>query len=49
MFGFFYGLARMPLVVAGFLIWDEVPDRWVVAGALIVIASGIFVVYRGRS
>ncbi len=32
--------------IAGYLIWDEVPDRWVVAGALIIIASGLFVVYR---
>ncbi len=32
--------------IAGYLIWDEVPDRWVVLGALIIIASGIFVVYR---
>ncbi len=32
--------------VAGYLIWDEVPDRWVVAGALVIIASGLFVVYR---
>ncbi len=32
--------------VAGYLIWDEVPDRWVIAGATIIIASGLFVVYR---
>jgi len=32
--------------VAGYLIWDEVPDRWVVIGAAVVIASGLFVVYR---
>ncbi len=32
--------------IAGYLIWDEVPDRWVVGGALIIIASGLFVVYR---
>lgn len=32
--------------VAGYLIWDEVPDRWVVFGALTIIASGLFVVYR---
>ena len=32
--------------IAGYLIWDEVPDRWVVTGALIIIASGLFVVYR---
>ena len=32
--------------IAGYLIWGEIPDRWVVAGALIIIASGLFVVYR---
>ena len=32
--------------VAGYLIWDEVPDRWVITGAAIIIASGLFVVYR---
>jgi drug/metabolite transporter (DMT)-like permease len=32
--------------VAGYLIWDEVPDRWVVTGAIVIIASGLFVVYR---
>ncbi|MDH3746676.1 MAG: DMT family transporter [Gammaproteobacteria bacterium] len=31
---------------AGYLIWDEVPDRWVVIGAIVIIASGLFVVYR---
>ena len=35
--------------IAGFLIWDEVPDRWVVIGAMIIISSGIFVVYRGEA
>lgn len=32
--------------IAGYLIWNEVPDRWVVAGALVIIGSGLFVVYR---
>jgi drug/metabolite transporter (DMT)-like permease len=32
--------------VAGFLIWNEIPDRWVVVGAMVIIASGLFVVYR---
>src|SRR5210317_323559 len=35
--------------IAGFLIWDEVPDRWVVMGAMIIISSGVFVVYRGET
>jgi drug/metabolite transporter (DMT)-like permease len=32
--------------VAGYLIWDEVPDRWVIIGATVIIGSGLFVVYR---
>ena len=32
--------------IAGFLIWDERPDAWVIAGALVITASGIFVAYR---
>ena len=32
--------------VAGYLFWNEIPDRWVVIGSLIVVVSGVFVVYR---
>ena len=32
--------------IAGYLIWDALPDRWVVTGALVIIASGVLVVYR---
>jgi len=32
--------------IAGYLIWDEIPDRWVIVGATIIIASGLYVVYR---
>ncbi len=32
--------------VAGYLIWNEIPDRWVLLGATVIIASGLFVVYR---
>lgn len=31
---------------AGYLIWDEVPDRWVMAGAMVIISSGLYIVYR---
>ena len=34
--------------VAGYLVWDEVPDGWVIVGAVIIVASGLFVVYRGE-
>jgi drug/metabolite transporter (DMT)-like permease len=32
--------------IAGYLIWDEVPDVWVITGGLVIIASGLFIVYR---
>jgi drug/metabolite transporter (DMT)-like permease len=32
--------------IAGYLIWDEIPDQWVVLGGAIIIASGIYIVYR---
>lgn len=39
-------LALIGAAVAGYLIWDEVPDRWVIVGGAIIIASGIYIVYR---
>lgn len=38
--------ALIGAAIAGYLIWDEVPDRWVITGATIIIASGIYIVYR---
>jgi drug/metabolite transporter (DMT)-like permease len=32
--------------IAGYVIWNEVPDRGVIAGSAMIIASGLFVVYR---
>jgi len=32
--------------IAGYLIWDEVPDRMVIVGAGVIVASGLYVVYR---
>lgn len=32
--------------IAGYLIWSEIPDRWVLAGAAVIVAAGLFVVYR---
>nr|XP_061812197.1 S-adenosylmethionine uptake transporter-like [Nerophis lumbriciformis] len=42
-------LALIGGAIAGFLIWDEIPDRWVVVGGLVIIGSGLFVVYRDVS
>ena len=35
--------------VAGYLIWDEVPEGQVLIGAAIIVASGLFVVYRSEA
>ena len=32
----------------GFLLFSEVPDIWTIAGASIIVASGLFLVYRER-
>jgi drug/metabolite transporter (DMT)-like permease len=42
-------LALVGGTIAGYLLWDEVPDRWVVVGAIVIVASGLFVVYRGEA
>ena len=35
-------------VLFGFVIWGHLPDRWVVGGSLLVIASGLYIFYRER-
>ena len=32
--------------IAGYLLWDEVPTPWVATGATVIVASGLYVVYR---
>jgi drug/metabolite transporter (DMT)-like permease len=39
-------LALIGGAIAGYVIWNEVPDRWVIFGALVIIGSGLFIVYR---
>ena len=34
--------------IAAYFFWNEVPDRWVIVGALLIVMSGLFVVYRSR-
>jgi drug/metabolite transporter (DMT)-like permease len=38
--------ALVGAAAAGYWIWNEVPDRWVIAGGCVIIGSGLFVVYR---
>lgn len=39
-------LALIGGAVFGYLFWDEVPDRYVVIGSAIIIASGIYIAFR---
>jgi len=39
-------LALIGAAIAGYLIWDEIPDVWVITGGLVIIGSGLFIVYR---
>lgn len=42
-----FDYANMLLATAlGYLIWGDVPTAWVLAGAALVIASGLYIVYR---
>jgi drug/metabolite transporter (DMT)-like permease len=38
----------VPMIVIGFLVFGDVPDGWTLAGGLVVIASGLYVLYRER-
>ncbi len=42
---FDYG-ALVFAVLFGYALWNEVPDAWIVAGSLVVIASGLYILYR---
>ena len=39
-------LAIIAGAAAGYVIWDEVPDIWVLVGAMVIIVSGLYVAYR---
>ena len=38
--------ALIGAAIAGYFIWNEVPDRYVVIGSTIIIGSGLYIVYR---
>jgi drug/metabolite transporter (DMT)-like permease len=31
-------------ILVGFLVWGETPDAWMLAGALIVVVSGVYMI-----
>lgn len=38
--------ALIGAAIAGYYFWDEVPDQWVIAGGMVIIGSGLFIVHR---
>jgi len=38
--------ALIGAAIAGYYIWNEVPDRWVVVGSSIIMGSGLYIVSR---
>jgi len=38
--------ALIGAAIAGYYIWGEVPDKWVITGGAVIIGSGLFIVYR---
>jgi drug/metabolite transporter (DMT)-like permease len=38
----------IPMTIIGYLVFGNVPDRWTLIGAAIVVASGLYVFYRER-
>jgi drug/metabolite transporter (DMT)-like permease len=44
-----YGYSQIILMVLlGYVVFGEVPDRWTVAGSSVVIASGLYLLHRER-
>jgi drug/metabolite transporter (DMT)-like permease len=36
-------------ILVGFLVFGDLPDRWTLTGAAIIIASGLYLAYRERA
>jgi drug/metabolite transporter (DMT)-like permease len=36
------------MIVLGFLVFDDLPNRWTLTGAAIVVASGLYILHRER-
>ena len=34
------------MIVLGWLVFDQLPDRWTLAGAAIIVASGLYIIHR---
>ena len=36
------------VIILGFVVFGDIPNRWTLAGASIVIASGLYMLHRER-
>jgi drug/metabolite transporter (DMT)-like permease len=36
------------VIILGFLVFGDVPNRWTLAGSAIVVASGLYILHRER-
>ena len=34
------------MIFSGYVVFDQFPDRWTLAGAAIIVASGLYIVHR---
>lgn len=41
-------LQLIPGFLAGYIIFGEIPDLWIISGSLIIIASGLILAYSGK-
>jgi drug/metabolite transporter (DMT)-like permease len=37
------------VIVLGYLVFGDVPQRWTIAGVVIVVASGLYLLHRERT
>ncbi len=45
-----YGYLQMVwMMTLGYLVFGDLPDQWTIAGALIIVASGLYIVHRERT
>ncbi len=36
------------MILLGYLVFDQLPDRWTIVGAVIIVASGLYILHRER-
>ncbi len=34
------------MILLGYLVFDQLPDLWTIAGAAIIVASGLYILHR---